>query len=199
VALARRADINMPLGKPLLDTLDRMNCGGVVLAASGDVLRVNSSAKRILKEFGPHGDSDDFSHEQVRSAIKRLVRNSHHFKLGGDTWGNISRPDKRQLLVHAVQLEEESVAGPGCVVVLVDLESPPVVNQATLQSVFDLTAAEASLATDIITGKPLAEIADARAISIATARTQLASIFAKTRTRRQAELVALLTRISILP
>jgi DNA-binding CsgD family transcriptional regulator len=188
----------MPLSKPLLDTLDRMNCGGVVLGASGDVLQANRSAKRILKELGSHGGTEDLSREQVRSAIRRLMTNCHRFKLAGDTWGNIARNDKRQLLVHAVQLEEEA-GGPDSVVVLVDLDSSPMVNQDTLQNVFDLTAAEAKLATEIVTGKPLAEIADARGISIATARTQLASIFAKTRTRRQAELVALLTRISILP
>ncbi len=189
----------MPLGKPLLDTLDRMSCGGVVLDASGDVLRVNRSAKRILKELASHGCSEDLSREQMRSAVKRLMTSSRHFTLAGDTWGNVERRGKRQLLVHAVQLEEGSAGGPDCVVVLVDLDSPPVLNQATLQNVFDLTAAEAKLATEIVTGKPLAEIAEAKGISIATARTQLASIFAKTRTQRQAELVALLTRISILP
>jgi DNA-binding CsgD family transcriptional regulator len=79
------------------------------------------------------------------------------------------------------------------------LELTPVVNTAALQTVFDLTVAEAKLASDIATGRPLAKIAAARRLSMSTCRTQLQAIFAKTRTCRQAELVALLTRISILP
>jgi len=79
------------------------------------------------------------------------------------------------------------------------LETSPALNRALLQKVFELTEAEASLATEIATGKSLAHFASDRGVSIATARTQLASVFAKTLTRRQAELVALLTRMSILP
>jgi len=43
-------------------------------------------------------------------------------------------------------------------------------------------AAKASLAIDVATGKPLVEIANARGVSIAITRSQLASIFAKTYT-----------------
>jgi DNA-binding CsgD family transcriptional regulator len=132
-------------------------------------------------------------------AMRRLVASSRQFTLAGDPWANIERRDKRQLLVHQIELEEGSATGPDCVLVLVDLDLTPVLSAAALQKVFHLTAAEARLACEIATGKPLAEIAAGRGLSMSTCRTQLKVIFAKTRTRRQAELVALLTRISILP
>jgi hypothetical protein len=66
--------------------------------------------------------------------------------------------------------------------ILIDLELTPVINPSTLQNVFELTGAKASRAIDVATGKSLVEIANARGVSIATARSQLASIFAKTYT-----------------
>jgi DNA-binding CsgD family transcriptional regulator len=85
--------------------------------------------------------------------------------------------------------------------VLVDLDTaPPPDPQEVVQKIFDLTPAEAKLTIEIARGKSLADIAGEAGITTATLRKQLASIFAKTNThRQQAELVALLARISILP
>jgi DNA-binding CsgD family transcriptional regulator len=68
---------------------------------------------------------------------------------------------------------------------------------AFLRSAFGLTAAEAMLAIALCGGDCLAEFAGARGISIHTARTQLRALLAKTRTDRQAELVGLLTALSV--
>jgi DNA-binding CsgD family transcriptional regulator len=84
-------------------------------------------------------------------------------------------------------------------VVLIDLEQTPQPNPATLQKMFGLSPAEAKLAVLIAKGETLTCVAQACKVSMATARTQLASVFQKTRTHRQAELVALLARVSILP
>ena len=51
----------------------------------------------------------------------------------------------------------------------------------------------------IASGATPAEIAADNLVSMATVRSQLASVLAKTQTRRQAELVALLARLAILP
>lgn len=62
------------------------------------------------------------------------------------------------------------------------------------RSSYDLTASEARLALELTNGASLAEYSQQRDISINTARTQLRSIFRKTETSRQAELVSLLMR-----
>ena len=64
---------------------------------------------------------------------------------------------------------------------------------------FGLTAAEAKVAVQIGRGDMLADIAGEHGVSVATVRSQLASVFAKTQTRRQTELAMLLARIAILP
>jgi DNA-binding CsgD family transcriptional regulator len=65
---------------------------------------------------------------------------------------------------------------------------------ALLSGAFGLTPAEARLATIIAEGRNPEHAAEELQISKATARNQLKAIFAKTATRRQSELVALLSR-----
>ncbi len=72
----------------------------------------------------------------------------------------------------------------------------PVPSEAVLQRLFDLTAAEARLACSISGGETLGEAAAALGVKISTARCQLASLKAKTGTRRQAQLVALLVYVA---
>lgn len=69
------------------------------------------------------------------------------------------------------------------------------ISQASLRSRFVLTPAEAQIALGIAEGKTLAAIAEMRNVAVSTARGQLKSVFAKTGTHRQAELVALLARL----
>ncbi|WP_298951600.1 helix-turn-helix transcriptional regulator [uncultured Methylobacterium sp.] len=59
-----------------------------------------------------------------------------------------------------------------------------------LQTLFGLTTAEAFLAGAIASGRSLHAHARDRGVAISTVRTQLRSLFAKTETRRQGELVA---------
>lgn len=64
-----------------------------------------------------------------------------------------------------------------------------------LRSAFGLTQAEARIAISVMNGEDLETIARARGVTVATIRSQLKSIFAKTRTHRQAELAAFVGRI----
>lgn len=64
-----------------------------------------------------------------------------------------------------------------------------------LQQAFGFTPAEAKLAADIVLGKTLLEIAAETRISKETLRSRLKSVFGKTSTSRQSELVLLLARI----
>ena len=107
----------------------------------------------------------------------------HHFPDG-----------KRQLI--AFKLRESDVSDHGATVALADLNDIPVPGEHVLQRVFDLTNAEVRLAQGVARGDSLEEVAAGLGIKISTARTQLASIFAKTQTRRQAKLVALLGRLA---
>lgn len=64
-----------------------------------------------------------------------------------------------------------------------------------LRNLFELTPREAELGASLARGGSLQDFAIEAAISLATARSQLAAVFRKTGTSRQGELVALLHRV----
>lgn len=64
-----------------------------------------------------------------------------------------------------------------------------------IQTLFDLTPTEALIARRLAAGETAEEIARSTQKSVLTIRTQLKSVLAKTGTRRQSELVQLLTRL----
>ena len=70
-------------------------------------------------------------------------------------------------------------------------QSPP----DMLRSLFGLTPAEARVAVRLQRGETPSEVADALGLSRETIRRQLKAVFAKTNTRRQAELALLLARL----
>lgn len=68
-----------------------------------------------------------------------------------------------------------------------------------LRKIFGLTNSEAAIAVELSLGRDIDEIAEMRQVSTGTLRAQLKSIFLKTSTRRQSELVALVLRYSRMP
>jgi DNA-binding CsgD family transcriptional regulator len=85
----------------------------------------------------------------------------------------------------------------GLVVLLVeDLMRAPGQIEPVLISAFGLTPREATLAAALARGENLADAAETLNITLGTARHYLKTIFAKTHTRRQAELVGLILRLT---
>jgi len=72
-------------------------------------------------------------------------------------------------------------------------QAPPV---ELVQSLFDLTPAEARVARSLASGKTVEDIATDGSISPNTVRTQVRGVLEKTGCKRQVEIVALLTAIS---
>jgi DNA-binding CsgD family transcriptional regulator len=187
------------LGKPLLHTLDRMGSGGIILDQAGQILQLNDTAGRLISEHAAAG-ATGAGGPSPREALKALLaRGGSRFGSNGDVWAVIPREAGRSLILHAVHVGNGLPSGPHTVVILIDLNQRLQPNEESLQRIFELTPAEARLAVQIAAGRTLSDIAQLSRISISTARTQLSSVFAKTHTARQAELVALLARVSILP
>jgi DNA-binding CsgD family transcriptional regulator len=78
------------------------------------------------------------------------------------------------------------------VLFLIRSDEKPPVNAARLQIVFGLTLAETRLAEHLVSGKNLSEIGEELKVGRETLKSQLRSLFTKTDTRRQGELIALL-------
>ena len=86
-----------------------------------------------------------------------------------------------------------AAAGPLNVKQVLDFPTP---SEPQLRALLDLTVAEARLARLLASGDTLEVVAQKLCIKLTTARSQLAAIFSKTGIRRQAKLVAILSRIA---
>ena len=86
-----------------------------------------------------------------------------------------------------------------CLVALVvnDIEPRPAIPAEVLAEGFGLTDAEAEVAAALLVGRTLSEYAEEKGGSRYTARNQLASTLSKTGMARQADLIALLSRLSV--
>jgi DNA-binding CsgD family transcriptional regulator len=87
----------------------------------------------------------------------------------------------------------------GSILVLIDLNECPGPSIDILRLTFGLTVAEAKLAARLASGESLHCIATDQNISVATVRAQLKRVLAKTYTHRQAEVVALVNRLVLIP
>jgi DNA-binding CsgD family transcriptional regulator len=81
------------------------------------------------------------------------------------------------------------------IIVLIDPDIPFQSTEAVLRNCLGLTTAEAKLALKLATGESLETAAEQTGITRVTARNQLKSIFAKTDTHRQAELILLVMKL----
>ena len=106
-----------------------------------------------------------------------------------------SEPPAILHLVPMAGLEEGHGTDGGSLVVITSLSPRALPGSEMLQGLFDLTPAEARLAVGLAGGNKIGELARLFKVSQETIRSQIKQVFAKTRTRSQAELVGLLTRL----
>ena len=94
--------------------------------------------------------------------------------------------------LHAAPIDDRRLA----MIIIVD-PARSVPSERDLADLFGLSPAEARVATALMTGKSLADIAAASGVQITTVRTQLRSILRKVGVKRQFDLVRILSSTSI--
>ncbi len=178
--------------------------GALLVDASGRVVRANAAAEAMLDD----GDGIFLDNGRLAAEseiLQKLITSCAQFSLflgGPGSEFKIPRKHPRSPLHLTVtplrsktQLADFPWISVGIPVAIVTVRDPDVDRrrrEINLRRRFGLTAAEAGLATEILKGDGRIAAATRRGISDATARTHLSSIFEKTGTHRQAELISLL-------
>jgi DNA-binding CsgD family transcriptional regulator len=88
--------------------------------------------------------------------------------------------------------------GASAILIVSPLGPAAIPDAGVLQSLFDLTPAEATVAQWIAEGRSISELAERRRISINTVRTQLRAVTTKLGVQRQAQVASLLARTKTL-
>jgi DNA-binding CsgD family transcriptional regulator len=171
--------------------VDRISVGAVVADGEARIIAANRSADRLLArhdELGcwggllrtrRRGDT-----KRIHAAIRDCSKDGKHrvLRLG-------EPPDAVQILVAGTEGDT-----PRALVLLMEARTMPPIDAVYLAEVFDLTPAEIRLAKALLRGNNLTEAARHLDLSRNTAHSQLKSVFSKTQTNRQGELIALLLR-----
>lgn len=189
--------------KGMFDACSRLGHSAILLDSKGQVLEVNDAAKAHL------GGCIRVAHHQV-SALDRkandrlqaLIANAGHEREpgqpGDDTFVILPRAGRRPVIAYASPIPSTSGGGiAGTMILLVSQEHDRGPDAALLQKLFSLTPAELRLVTALARGHDLQSTAALLKLSVGTLRVHLKSIFEKTNTGRQAELIWLLARLSM--
>lgn len=215
--MLRLRDADLRLASSL-GALDRLHGPVVLLGRKGQVLFANHAAQRILgaddgltlRTGAQRGEGLGWlqagraaDHAQLTLQIRRTLAaeplQARHFSHGV----SLQRPSgRRPLLVQLAPLSDRSPLGQadveaGALVFLTDPEAECGLDEGLLERLYRLTPAELRLAHEILRGDALPQIAVRLGLSENTIRTQLKGLFAKTQTRRQADLVRLLMSLAV--
>lgn len=187
--------------------LEHTVAAAFLLDAGGRVVHMNRSGEAMI------GSSDALmlrrnriiaTNASQQSRLKALIRRAISAAqagamLPGEAIALERRSGGRPLFVRVLPLRVEltSEKAPSGHALLLTTDPGSVVKDPSpmLKSLFSLTTAEIAVAANLRAGFTLAEIADARGVSLETIRSQLKSLLQKTNTRRQSDLVLLLATL----
>lgn len=177
--------------------------GAVIIGRDGAVLGANDRAHRILSgadglalQDGSVEAARPMANAALRSGIAAVLQEPEHNGFRGHTM-TCGRPSgRRPYVLHILPLRDEDSTD-RALLLIVDSEQKVLPSRVVLQRLYGLTAAEARVALLLQTGLSPKTIADQLSLSITTIKTHLQHVYAKTDTHRQAELVGLLSRLSL--
>ncbi len=190
----------------LTSAFDQLPFAAMVLTSTGQLLIANESARAITQAKDGlslrHGHLEAAERDAQRQ-LKALLHDVGSAAAGGmtrkpHTSMRVERPSGRpayRLDAHAVPRasvlwrDDQRAA---ILVLIADPDQVPVQREEALRMLYNLTPAEAALASAFSRGTSLREYAERRAISVETVRFQMKQILAKTDCRRQTDLVRLI-------
>jgi DNA-binding CsgD family transcriptional regulator len=182
--------------------LDHLSTALVLVDATAKVLFANRKARVILdcRDGLAICRGELIAQERTaRAALRAMLAAAINPGIGRDKSNAnatlVSRSAKRPLQMVAIPLRLETSTVPEkavAAVFITDPEQRPAARPEMLRALFGLTPAETKLATILLDGKSLSEAADGNGVGREIVRSQLKSIFLKTGTRRQSELMALM-------
>ena len=183
-----------------IDFSERLGCGCILIDTNGRVLRLNEYASRYLgkglsiiqqRVYTTHSGSNAI----LQRLITAMLAADPCFEVAPGSVA-IPRDEGCPLILRVAPVVGPAHAdGAKAVITLVDLEEGPELPDELLRAAFGLTPAEVRLAQRIACGDGLEDIAERHQVSLCTVRAQLKTVFQKTQTHRQSQLVSLLARL----
>jgi DNA-binding CsgD family transcriptional regulator len=196
-------------GEGMLDAFDKMCCAAILLNCDGLVHRYNRQTETYLNRdiriaagglITCHGDSNHL----LQRLIGGVLGMPNKAPLESQMLVSITRRDpvRRPLFAMGMPIlgaAQDVFQHSKAMILLIDPDAQITPREMVLRHGFGLTPAETRVAMAMAGGVTVNEFAEKHQIAVGTARIQLKSIMAKTGTHRQADLLALLARLSLIP
>jgi DNA-binding CsgD family transcriptional regulator len=204
-ALHAHIEGTLAIARTAIEALDGAQAPLLLLDTNGRVIHASDEADRLLHE----ADGLSAGRDGLRAATPALSARLRGVlgRAAGSTRApgvsgalRLRRPSgKPDLVLVAIPARSRSF-GPeiGRASVVLQITDPlarAMPDPAIFADAFDLTPSEATLAVDLLCGLSVGEAAAKRGRSVATMRTYLANVLAKTGTARQSDLVRLLSQL----
>ena len=204
--LTEAATLSTVVGRSALSgitgALDLIQVAAIAVGRFGAVIGMNGQAEACLgHDLAIRNNRLTLLDRQANADLARLIDLlAHSSDLHPLPTSPIvvRRIDKRPIVIQMQPVPPAARSpflGARAILLIRDLEGNAAFDQALLAATFELTPAQARLATRLARGDSVEAAAQEAGIALATARNQLKTIFQKTGTHRQAELVALLHRV----
>ena len=186
--------------------VNQLSVASIILDEQGRMLTTNAVGRALLDQGEGLSLRDGHLHiegrninKELQEALTSIIREQLHGETSMVRALRVPRPGGRSdlgLVVRPVPASQwsEGQVSPSAAVFISDPDLQESTSQPILGALFELTPAEANLATVLARGLNLAQVSVAQNVSQHTARAQLKSIFAKTGVSRQAELVRLVLK-----
>jgi DNA-binding CsgD family transcriptional regulator len=191
-----------------IKAIDQLAFGVIILNERAHVIRVNETASRLLKDsqllrvVGSLLQAAEVGHEV---ALARSIREMLDGTDGSGASGSLmlaTRNGERSLylLLRPIHDGAPETSLPAGVAIFLSAEKlHRSVSIETFATLYHLSRAEVALVTELLDGVSIIEASTALGISENTARVQLRSVFTKTGTHRQVDLMRLvLTSLAII-
>jgi DNA-binding CsgD family transcriptional regulator len=185
-----------------LSALERVNSAAIVIDATGRATQMNLPAQNLLGGNFNLVRGRPTAHDPASNRrLQQLVSFALHAERSNPQAFPpivVDRDEAPWFLVEAMPVTafgSDLFSSGRVILLLTDLTAPLRPEATQLCAAFGLTVAEAKLAAKLASGVGIDGAAASLGVSRETARTQLKAVFAKTNTRRQAELAALVARL----
>lgn len=191
------ARLRLERAQAVVSTLAALRIPAAVLALTGRVRASNPLFETVSDRLRPAAFGGIMlAHAPANALFKEAVTQARRADGPVRSIPIPATEERCALVVHVLPLLRSAYdifSGSDVLVAVTEVrQDGPGPSVGLLAGLFDLTGAEARLASTLTAGKTLREAAELQGIRKATARTYLAEIFRKTGTHQQSQLVALL-------
>jgi DNA-binding CsgD family transcriptional regulator len=187
-----------------LEALDRLDIGVLITTGQATLVLANRIGQDMLAARdalrpGPRGDVAGGA--ELASSIAEVAATAEARSDIAEKVLSINRRSGRAPLLATVSPLRDTRTGlgssfRGAIVFVIDPENPRSITTRGMETLFDLTDAESKVLELIVSGSSTDEIAQTRAVSPNTVRSQIKSLLEKTGSSQRADLVRLAAAVN---